>query len=142
MNKGHITISRVVSNQEEDFISIEIEDSISGIPFAKIEMDTKSFGFAITGRSYMDCLFELRGIHNIGLTRETKHIEIPVKERKSQYKDEELLKIFSEYEIDGWKGSLYDIKNNNNWKRSSDDSYNVLICFSRYVKAKDEKDNS
>jgi len=54
MNDGKITISRVTSSINEDYISIEIEISTQKIIIAK--MSLKEFAMCITGR-YSKCKY-------------------------------------------------------------------------------------
>lgn len=71
---GSITISRVSTTNKEDYISIRVEDELSGARFLGIELPLGDFSLCVTGRSGVPCKMELRELQNVGKKKESKEL--------------------------------------------------------------------
>jgi len=141
MNKlnGNISISRV--SGAEDFISIRLEEELSGITFTEIRLSFEAFAKAITGQSGIKGELTFNNILNVGKTLETKEEICEIFYPKGcEYGDKriettkEALKV---YEIDGWAASLTDALNHHRRVNYTDVAegtvYRVKVSFKRYV---------
>lgn len=106
-----ISISRVTSSVEDDFIQITITDYTSGIPIWKGEMSLENFAKCVTGYSSIkiknDYLVDIKNIAHIGKERKTKTVFLknmyvnsikPLQEKI----ESEFIKQFPEEIKDGW----------------------------------------
>jgi hypothetical protein len=135
--KGKIQIGRVISNSEDDYIIIDLEDQTSNKNFATAKLSLQNFAKAITSQT-VECEIEVRSLEKVGKKREIKYIQIDI---PNSTNEEEIKTIISSFEIDGWKGNLNDVKNHHNRIKSeitgTYDCYKVL--FERYINI-EEKD--
>jgi len=124
--KGNISIGRVTSNVEENYIGIRIEDELSGINLLEIKISYEAFGNAVTGLSSQDIEYTLGRFDLAGKKREVKTENIMFLPNKT---DKDIRDCISCFEINGWKGRDEDAKNHHN--RMGQDIYKVT--FVRWV---------
>jgi len=134
--KGQITISKVSSNKEDDYIRIAVVDEDAGIEFCTIKMSLKDFADTITGRGHAKCDLGVRGLDKVGMKAENK-VE-NVKRMHSQSEKDAV----APYEVDGWFSRKGDAENHHNvTEHNPKEGYNVYrVVFYRWVE-KDESDN-
>lgn len=128
MMKGQISLGRVHSNTEDDFIRISIEDDSSGVHFCEVKLSLIDFARLITGLSNIDCDFALRGIKNVGKIRQHKTELLPVVEWNATPDD--LAQAVKPFEVDGWIARRDDLKNHHNISGDK-----VRVSFTRFVEA-------
>lgn len=68
---GNIRFGNVCSSHGDGYVTIEIEDELSGIPFLEIKLDYETYGKLIAGNMARDCKVEVLGLENIGKVRQT-----------------------------------------------------------------------
>ncbi len=108
--KGSVTITRVRSNQEDDFIEVRLEDKRSGITFATAKMTLADFALAVTSLGFVKCDLEVYGLDRVGMVRENKTEQVFVPQ--TYHRDRELAqKAISKFEVDGWSGRVEDAMN-------------------------------
>lgn len=130
---GKLTISRVTSNVEKDYIRLRMEDDLSGVTFLDAKMSLEDFAKALMGMGYTDCEFELCPKH-VGMKRESK-IELVPLDDPFFATDESRRLALEPFEVDGWRARQSDIKNNHNYARQGDGKYKVEVVFTRFVDA-------
>jgi len=123
--KGSIRVSRVSSNFEPDYISIELVEEKSGVHFCDVKMSVSDFADILFSRS-AKCELLLRGLHNMGKkcineTRVIKHTG-----SRDEKDTEETLK---RHEVDGWFARRGDLCNMH--RHVGNDEYRVV--FFKYV---------
>jgi hypothetical protein len=113
--EGKLTISKVHSNMEDDYIQIQLEDVNSKVCFVEVKVSLLAFAQTITGMGNVDCQFETRGADKIGLTREIKYEEVSI--AFDQYGDHpgkndiRIREACKSKEIDGWTARYSDCTN-------------------------------
>lgn len=127
--KGTISIYRFVVGTEHK-IGIDIEDSGSNTGFLNIRMDLDDFARAVTGQSYIDCDFELRGLEKVGTKHKHKREYIHAEHRR--FSDEEAKSIVAPYEINGWVARLSNLNNPHFWEKLNGKPV-ISVIFERYV---------
>lgn len=135
--KGKIRISRYLNSPENSpQFRVDITDVSSGITFFRGEFFWKDFAESVTG-SEGEIEYVLNGVELVGKKLEVKTVNVPIKFEHmisyhwiadERYYDE----ILSPYEVDGWKGSSYDLSNSRNYIREEKGS-TCIVSFSRYV---------
>ena len=123
---GKITVSRVTSNQEDDYISIRFEDKLSGSTFLQAKMTLEDFAKAVTGHGYMDCTFDLTA-DVVGKLRENKTEIVPLENPYRATKEEKQAAL-KPFEVDGWTGYLDDLDNGHRYTQSG-----VSVHFTRFI---------
>ena len=113
---GKITISRWSSNREPRYgISIEIRDEASGCVLVKAEMTPEEYALASTGLSCQPCQLSYNDSSVIGKKPERKVELVIIKGgRYREISDKEIAEALEPYEVDGWKGNVYDAQNHKN----------------------------
>lgn len=84
--EGRITISKIRCSDQDDYMKIEIMDSLSGTHFVYVKMSLADFTTAITGQGYIPVELEVRGLKNVGLVREQKALVFTVPNGTSDMK--------------------------------------------------------
>lgn len=103
--KGKITISKVDSNLEDDYISITISDRLSGKQVVKGRMTLEDFAKSITGQGSIDIGLEVfNNYDTLGKKVEVKSVPIPYKLVFEEGYDfqEDMKEKAKEFEVDGW----------------------------------------
>jgi hypothetical protein len=110
--KGSITISRCSNSHGPDTVRVRLVDEIARIAFAEAEVSLENWGLAVTGRGYVDCLIEVKGIENIGTVSEHKIVLVPYKGSTwTEAGKAAARRALAKFEIDGWKGREDDLYN-------------------------------
>ncbi len=126
--KGSLSISRVYG-ANEGWVSITLQDELSGSQCVEIKISPENFGNAVTGASCKECEFEFRP-SVVGMKAEYKEEIIP---RPRSYDMEcsklEAAELIKPYEVDGWKGSVTDATNHHRWVGLD----KVKVGFTRHV---------
>jgi len=135
MSNAKVSINRTNSNQRDtDFISITIEDRLSGRQIIRVEMEMEHFGAAITGLSSMPAVYnyvmtpEVAAL--IGKVRETKHALIDRVEFKMT--SEQVKEGIESELVDGWQ--LFD--DGTGTQQPNKDKHKAILI--RYVDAEGE----
>jgi len=136
MAKGNVTISRV-NTGDGQYMEIRITDGSSGTEFVEAKLSLENFAQAIIGLGYVECEIETRRLDLVGKKREHKTEMVACNGWELDRKDESAINnVLAPYEIDGWIGSHYDMKNSKNYRGHE----TVKVSFTRYVDAKQEGD--
>ena len=143
--EGTISINRVICNDREDYVQVQLKDKYSGIIFVIAEVGIREFADALFGRGCIPTKYKLCGIEKVGTRLETKTLQVEVvkisscidgltAEDRGQTAEDLIDQAICPYEIDGWQGRRRDCKNFHNLVSSSGtkDMYNV--SFYRWVK--------
>jgi len=108
-----LEISRVQNNDGTE-IMVTVSEEKSRVQLVRGFMSLEDFAKIITGQGDVKFNCELN-LENVGKTREFKHEMVP---NKGCYSNEALKEIWNfvvkPFEVDGWKGSLYDYLNGKN----------------------------
>lgn len=135
--KGKLGISRVTCSDGNDYMNITITDNESHIQIVDVEVDIVEFANAITGQSYRDCEFELRGVANVGKKREQKSqkIKIPRADYTNKQWRKDMAEAAAPFEIDGWKAQIEDYNGYRSTHPEDHDDRTVLytVSFIRFV---------
>ena len=119
---GKITISSVGARADQTFILITIEDKDASVQLLQVEMDMASFARALTGLGYVPMKYEPGAFQKIGKKMENKTEEVHIPDEvfyKQEDADDAVIALcLSEFEVDGWKGSVRDVKNHHNYVRN------------------------
>lgn len=101
----------------EDYIDLTIEDEVSGIEFASVQLSLADFGLMMTGGTARKLKAELRGLESIGKVREYRPAKITLSEAeyeeltkgvKWSERDEVVAKWLREnHQWDGWSINTY-----------------------------------
>lgn len=78
MIPGKLTISRVHSNREPDYIEVRLCDDDAAIEVATAKLSLAHFAAAVTGLGHVDCEIETRGMEHVGKKLETDTLELPM----------------------------------------------------------------
>ena len=100
--KGKITISRVTSNTEGSYVEVRFQDDGASIEFAIAKLTMEQFAQAITGRGYVDCEIEVRGLDLVGKKMEHATIEFPIPKADYKHRKESATKAAAAYIPEGW----------------------------------------
>jgi hypothetical protein len=136
---GKLSIGRVQSNMEPDFIEISVTDTKSGCFVIRTKVDLQSFAEAITNLGYRPCTFEYYKNAPIGMKKEVKHAfvagECPYyKDKEKQRTAKE--KFIKPFEVDGWEAYYDDFGNHHHFKRE-EGVQGYMVSFHRFVEDKE-----
>ena len=92
----------------EDYTTIEIEDDVANMTFAKIKLTPQQLSAALSRRACVDCEIDTKGLDKVGKQHENKHFEFEIPDylNRSIYADE-LQKIAQSKLSDGWIAESY-----------------------------------
>ena len=130
--QGRITISRP-AGYDIDSITIEIEDTLSCVPFLSVQVSYANFTKALTGQGYIPCEFETRGLELIGKRREAKTEHVFVPDGSHETRDKRAYNAVKQYEKDGWKGRREDALNFHRRKEADAGGVWYEVTFKRHV---------
>lgn len=133
---GHISILRVNSSHEGNFIEIQVTDRSSGVRFLEVRMSLSDFAMAITQAGHQPCEFEVRGLEVLGKVRETKREVVPYEyspDGRGPQAEAMARAAIAQFEEDGWKGEVRDYFNSNNSVTLPDGSNGRRVTFIRYI---------
>jgi hypothetical protein len=140
--KGSITISRPSCSSGEEFITVEVEDRISGCTILKAYIDLAEFSRAITGLGYVKCELDYFSQAPVGKKREVKTEFVPFEHHYSKDKKKEearKLEAVKPFEVDGWKHHYLDDLGNHHRSATKEGVRGYNIGFIRFVETEDEK---
>lgn len=123
--KGHITISRP-RGLDGDHISIQLQDSLSGITFCQARLSLAEFAQCLTGLGYTDCEFDFYP-SNVGKVLENKTELVAL---GTKYTVDEKVAAIAKFEVDGWVGRQEDV---GNWHKRSKKDDGWHVGFRRFV---------
>lgn len=133
--KGTFDIAHYM-NDPNHRVVIRVEDESSGVLFFELTTNKSDLMEAIMGLSSIDCEYELRGLQYIGKIRQHKSVVVPLDVSYWDLRgksEDELRAYLKPFEVDGWMGNTYDMKNTNNGVRNKDGTYAIRVSFVRYV---------
>lgn len=80
VRKGRVRCSN--SNKDEDYVTLEFEEEVSGINFLNIQMSLKDFGDLLSGYGGVKLKAEIRNVENLGKTfkHEPRSVVLPKEE--------------------------------------------------------------
>lgn len=115
----------------ETGVHIELLDEASGTIVTSVYLTTADFGSAVTGMT-APCRFEMVS-QVVGKVREVKDEIVPVK-GKPHYSltDADKDELLAPFEVDGWKGSRYDLGNSHRLV-GAHENRSYKVGFVRYV---------
>lgn len=120
-----LRLGRVTSNKEDDFISLEITDELSGVQFVDAKLSLKQFADLLT--SQIVCTEADLRTEFVGYVAENKEEEVHTP--GYSVNDSDKAALLSSHEVDGWKARSDDLGNGH---RRTKKGYNVI--FYRHVK--------
>lgn len=126
---GKITISKTTDNRNNKQIRITIEDDTSSINFFEGRMSLENFMEALTGLGFVDIEFAVRGLENIGKTRERKTVEINLGKTDYDGLKELALSEARKLESDGWVCDGYFGSQSSFYRKNGD-----TICRANFVR--------
>lgn len=130
---GLVTISKP-NGDGIDYVEIELKDANNRIELLTIRISYEQFTHLILGLAGRDCTYEIRGKSFIGMKRENKTITVDISGLPYMTTDEQYLERLNPHEIDGWQGSLSDIKNHKNHIHDKNGKSQLAkVKFVRYV---------
>lgn len=118
---GKLSIHRVHSNQDDGYVELRIEDTVSGCIASIAQLQIMDFGEAVLGRGFVDCTFQLNESGVIGKKRELRDIVIPCPplsgpKQTKEYALAWINKHAAKELIDGWNPhSWNDVFNSHRW---------------------------
>ncbi len=124
--KGQLSINRVYCSHGDDYMSIRIEDCLSGVVFTEVEISLEGFARALSAEGNIDCDFTLRGIDLVGKKREVKTCKIP---QPDIFSEEITENAIGERESDGWEARREDLENRHNFTKDG----HIEVVFTRFV---------
>ena len=139
MLTGNITITTVHSTDENDYISIRIEDESSGQEFLETKMTFEDFGKAVNNHSSIPVQFRLHAVERVGKTLETKQVEVtvPIPNECSWQCNvrckEALDAVLSPHLEGGWVGSRDRAFNHHYCQHNPDQTITVKFPLWRWV---------
>jgi len=107
MIRGQLTISRIHSNTEPDYIEIRFCDDDAAIEFATAKLSLADFAAAVTGLARVDCEIETRGLEHVGKKMETDTIEFQMPKGNCNDRKEVARDIVDRYCPMGWVPDRY-----------------------------------
>lgn len=138
--EGRISIAKLTSNTEPNYMLIQIEDESSGIEFVEVKLSLENFAQAITGLGHVPCKFKTRGLEKIGLIREHKVEEVYINFHTHPTQKASAKSAITNFETDGWKGWIEDAFNHHNFVREHAKDIDVYrINFDRWVENEKSK---
>jgi hypothetical protein len=132
-----IRISRTSSNKEEDYVTVEVNDEISGIQIARVKMSLLEFANTMTRFPGLGTA-EVAIDAPIGFKKETKNVHVDVGPHH-RITETSIRTAVKKHEIEGWIGTDSDAQNHH--RRVSDGSSlnTYLVRYHRYVDPKTRK---
>lgn len=125
MLQGELDLSRRRDSDNNDYIHIEVIDSLSRARFFQMNVSLEAMMCALTNLAAQPVEFELTP-ELVGKTRENKTVVIPCK--PYGMKLDEKLALLVPYEVDGWKAYLADLENHHNYSDKG-----IRVNFVRHI---------
>lgn len=139
--KGKLSISKVTccGVPKEDYISIEVEDTLSSIRFIEVKMDLETFVQALFGLGNCPVEFELQGSDKVGKKYECSTEPVFVPHNHDGFISDDLIdKAVSSLEHDGWIGDRQDCNNHHNWVENLTEGAIYNVHFYRWVNVEEK----
>lgn len=128
--KGTISVLRYSSTST---MKIELRDESSGVLFLEVELTAEDLMLAVSGRSEMDCQFELRYLETVGKLREHKEEVVPIPTMGVPVTDKSIARALETFEVDGWKARREDAKNHHRLVEYKAKYSLYRVSFTRFV---------
>jgi len=134
-HKGALTISRITSTNEADFVQISLIDGTSHTLVCQIKMSINEFGSALLNMSHRPCEFDLIS-SVVGKKHEHKTELVPTPNHSFRRSIDLEDKLLSPFQVDGWIGRRDDLHNGHRHSQK-DGQHFQRVTFVRYVDAED-----
>jgi len=145
--QGKISMSRVTSNREPEFITIELNDETSGVRVVTVKLSKEELANIITGFGARPCEFEFSDVAAalIGKNREVTSFPITLpkgwmpnisRDKLSVNIDEvpqSVMLQFAVHEHHNWLPNLRDLTNHHKMQVDRDGTRVQDVGFHRYV---------
>jgi len=132
-----IRISRTSSNREEDYMTIEINDEVSGIRIATVKMSLLEFANTMTRLPGLGTV-EVAIDAPIGFKKETKNVHVDVGPPHKTTKTS-IRTVVKKHEIEGWIGNDSDAQNHHRQVSDRSKLNTYSVSYHRYVDPKTGK---
>jgi len=130
--KGKLTISRPMYGDGREAISIKVKDSASRTSFLEVEIGMADFAKCLTGCAEIECDISVKGLCYVGMTKETKTIDILCPSGLYGEAQEEAATLLArKHEIDGWICDGY-WRNQKSFFQKNGETW-AMASFYRYV---------
>lgn len=135
-HKGRLSISRPINNMRDPGVFIYLTDDMSLTRCVEINIPIADFAELLFGRGELPCEFEFRP-DRVGLKHEHKTEQVRMPKHDFEKRQSVAKKALAPFEIDGWKGSVRDMENHNNYvgPTQKDGSQMVRVQFVRWIPA-------
>ena len=138
---GKLTISRPSSFGGDDYISITVQDELSGSEIVEVRVGMAEFTRALTAFANQPCTVDIGAPEFAGSVRQHKMEAVRVRtrygntpEERKAVEDEALLP----FEVDGWTARRSDLSNSHRivqWGHNGDPGFNTYsVTFTRSVR--------
>lgn len=129
--KGKLTISRAMSNREDDYVEIRIEDEVSGVEFVSINLSMEQYGHAVAGTSYQSIEYTARDMDCIGKVKEREAARVPIPSPLAYNRQGAEEYVKANFQREGWILDSY-LGSQNSITGTGVDYY-ANISYYRYV---------
>ena len=132
LNDARISIGRVTSNVESDYINISIYDNNSSLYILDIKLSLEEFAKTLTGMAHVMCQAEYNDSENIGKIRQIKEVVVKIKhEDYAAIEHEKFKQAVAHLETDGWTANHHEYKTQYSKRKVGDNLFQ--IPFERWV---------
>jgi hypothetical protein len=107
---GKLSISRVTSNKEPNFVEITVVDAEASVEAISVKVSIETFANALFGSGYQDCEFEFNDSGRVGTIHEHKEELVPIPDYGNRPEGWQK-KALAPFEVDGWSARSGDITN-------------------------------
>lgn len=129
--KGSITISRPRGSHGPEMVYVELTDELSGTRVVTAKIPVEQFADVLFGMAYTPCVFDFYP-ELVGLKYEHKEEFVPFDNpgyfQPGEEREKVAAKVFTPFEMDGWKGRVDDLFNPH--RRGKNGS---RVTFVRYI---------
>jgi hypothetical protein len=105
--KGSLTISRPTCGNGREYISIQVKDVNARVRFLEVEINYAEFTACLTGLSETKCDLVVRGLHNVGKTKETDRIMFEMPKHNYNNTRETAILEAQKNTPEGWECDTY-----------------------------------
>ena len=129
--KGEITISRVSSNKEDDYVSISVIDAEASVEIVNVKLSLAEYANVLTNHAHRPCEVDWNDTGTVGKVREWKEVLVPYD--IACFRDKgKAAAAFAPFSIDGWRGRESDYFNSHRDLLKDGKRYRRVI-FERFV---------
>ena len=136
--QGQASIS-CPSGSGADYITIQLEDRLSGCRMTEIRIKYADFAKALTGLGNVACEFDLYTA-NIGKRREVKEERVCVPRVGFEQREAHAAEAVAVYNVDGWTGRVRDALNQHRRVQSTDKGTWYRVSYVRFVDDDDQQE--